>query len=274
MKLQFMSSSILRSLGFLLPILFMSTRPLLASSHIDNARGGQRLAQQDDGNRRSNTKKSGKKIANSTRIALNEDPSDLNNQEDKSDEPVKKNSRYNRSQRKFSLLLGAGIADGASGRMMADLYLSRDLHLDFEIRNATEFVDGVTKTLFLTSHLKYFVGNSFYISAGPGYSKSVANKNESVYGSTLSDDYKSHTEILLDDMGLEASIGNQWQWNHFTLGVDWVGNYLPLSQLNYQKTVTNTTYKDNKETTQVYKENPNPLKARNRYTMLYLGFAF
>ena len=57
-----------------------------------------------------------------------------------------------------------------------------------------------------------FVGNSFYSRAGLHY-RAVKRQNESLR--TAEENYR--------DIHLRVSIGNQWQWSNFTLGVDWIG---------------------------------------------------
>lgn len=72
----------------------------------------------------------------------------------------------------------------------------------------TFFDNPESQTVFALNY-KHFFGNTFYLSSGLYY----LNYTEEHYSSNLH----------LTDIGAEIRIGNQWQWSHFSIGVDWLG---------------------------------------------------
>lgn len=72
---------------------------------------------------------------------------------------------------------------------------------------------------------KQFTGNSFYIRFGLFYEKLKSSKYV-IYSET-------QNSVLAD-----ARIGNQWQWQTITLGIDWIGVYqraLVVKEFEYSK---------------------------------------
>ena len=109
-------------------------------------------------------------------------------------------------------------------------------------------------------NLKKFNGNSFYIKPGVYYrTQKKINVTDESYSSALDKwivtDYEA-TEFR--DIGVEFSIGNQWQWENFTLGTDWVG---------ITKSVNILEQDGNK------KLNPNDISEFNILNF-YLGYTF
>lgn len=114
---------------------------------------------------------------------------------------------------------------------------------------------------------KYFLGNSFYVDGNFGMETFEFDTNSIGVDSSivkLSGDSTS--------MGLSFHIGNQWQWGGFTLGCDWVGYYLALSNsLSLEKSTqlsasTYATLESDAESS--FTGNSMHL------TRLYLGWAF
>ncbi len=64
---------------------------------------------------------------------------------------------------------------------------------------------------------KHFFGNSFYM-AGEGF---YLRTREDVDGVILNN--ALHDFARYESLGAGARIGNQWTWEHFTMGCDWVG---------------------------------------------------
>ena len=73
---------------------------------------------------------------------------------------------------------------------------------------------------------KSFFGNSFYAKA-EGYYRNQDHINKT--GSKRDNNGKGDWIVTeketgrIEDLGITAKIGNQWQWSHFTLGCDWIG---------------------------------------------------
>lgn len=81
----------------------------------------------------------------------------------------------------------------------------------------------------LAANYKKFVNNSFYFLSGVSYREVKFNFSEN-FSSFF--DYTSDFEGKA--IALDISIGNQWQWKNFTLGCDWIGGSLPIT--NHIKT--------------------------------------
>ncbi len=89
-------------------------------------------------------------------------------------------------------------------------------HLGFQNRDLVQVAGSV----------KQFFGNSFYGSAGIGL-RQFDLLEDNGYLSTESNIYKKR------DIAAEVFIGNQWQWEYLTMGVDWFGFSVPVRNLNY-----------------------------------------
>lgn len=89
-------------------------------------------------------------------------------------------------------------------------------------------------------HYKHFVGNSFYYRVGGDY-RTVDYKYDlsgSFFNDVSSSSFKS-TAIIGSFV-----IGNQWQWENFTLGCDWIGLAAPLTySISGDKTPTSASEK-------------------------------
>ncbi len=71
----------------------------------------------------------------------------------------------------------------------------------------------------ISAGVKHFVGNSFY------YKPEVFYRKQRLVTETTNNSARliSATAGDYTDIGLSIKIGNQWQWENYTLGCDWVG---------------------------------------------------
>lgn len=133
----------------------------------------------------------------------------------------KRNSFQNRTESDYELLAGIGIAysmlDGLS--FTAGKYLNEDTVLELEIfaGNDDEETNSPKSIFGLSVNAKKFVGNSFYIRPGLFYGN---YKEENTRPEILEDERSSFRR---SDLGVSFMIGNQWQWEAFSMGVDWFG---------------------------------------------------
>ncbi len=67
-------------------------------------------------------------------------------------------------------------------------------------------------------HYKEFVGNSFYWKGGLDYRQTEYIENH----------VTDEAHIKGNSWALSIVIGNQWQWENFTLGCDWIGFSKPF----------------------------------------------
>ncbi len=73
------------------------------------------------------------------------------------------------------------------------------------------------------THVKLFTGNSFYLKLGIDYRRIDYRYEDPVLGSNY-----EKTSFLGNTLGAAFLIGNQWQWQNFTFGADWIGLSGPL----------------------------------------------
>ena len=103
---------------------------------------------------------------------------------------------------------------------------------------------------------KRFVGDSFYFSTGIDFMK--YDFSAKGYGSFSGESFMAN-----------FTIGNQWQWDNFTLGCDWFGLVKPLTTRLYkesQGTVESDYFEDEKKSFKKY--------GTINLLRFYLGIAF
>lgn len=146
-------------------------------------------------------------------------------------------SGYNRAGKQYQLtaiLTGVGPSYSSTTGLSLGYFLDRDKMLLIEgtgkstTRRETTWFSTSRSTYDINSeslgiHFKHFVGNSFYYRAGVDYRK---------LGYDYQNNFSNTTEQISfsgDSVALNFQIGNQWQWDNFTLGCDWVGLSMPIS---------------------------------------------
>ncbi|RYZ87641.1 MAG: hypothetical protein EOP04_11245, partial [Proteobacteria bacterium] len=148
----------------------------------------------------------------------------------------------NRNGKSFSLVANLfGISPSSSLEQGVSLskFLSRDtlVQLDFGDGNTNLGGDILSnyKTVAHTSStslgVKHFVGNSFYVRGGVDY-RHVNYYSRNVYSSTFfgtTTTSESVVEMNANSFSGSVVIGNQWQWENFTLGCDWFGVTAPFA---------------------------------------------
>jgi hypothetical protein len=119
-------------------------------------------------------------------------------------------------------------------KLSSDSLILADVHLSdgyewrtYSASDGNLTLSGASKTRHqgLGIHYKQFNGNSFYYRIGADY-MNVEYKYNHLTPSLFSSSYNSNFkgEVLYTNV----SIGNQWQWDNFTLGCDWVGFTTPI----------------------------------------------
>ncbi len=92
------------------------------------------------------------------------------------------------------------------------------------------------KSTSFGAHFKQFNGNSFYYRAGVDFRK-IKYDYKFVYTTGPSDTRHFDGTSIAGNF----QIGNQWQWENFTLGCDWVGISLPLTSSTSNEEVVSST---------------------------------
>ncbi len=124
-----------------------------------------------------------------------------------------------------------GFAVGAipSVGVNAGYYLSRNALLQLEYsKGKLPYIFFSIEATTVGLNLKYFVGNSFYIKSGASY-RQVAVKDLTCF---LCDTATFQDVGSADSAAVEVAIGNQWQWENFTMGCDWFGAMVPFTTTN------------------------------------------
>lgn len=108
-----------------------------------------------------------------------------------------------------------------------DLLLGFKISSDEKEASPKKSMDYTYRTKHAGFFGKYFFANSFYFDLGLGVRKSDFSytKTYPFYpnaGSRTSSVYEHWLHL-----GPEVSLGNQWQWESFTFGVDWLSLYHP-----------------------------------------------
>jgi hypothetical protein len=134
-----------------------------------------------------------------------------------------------------AILLGVGPSLSSSLGLQGSYFLNRNSLVTLEVTsgtltsNANISVAGSQsgssmdlKTKSIGAHFKHFTGNSFYYRLGADLRTADYSYT---YNGTNSDFYKFKGSSI----ALNLQIGNQWQWDNFTLGCDWIGLSVPLT---------------------------------------------
>ena len=95
-----------------------------------------------------------------------------------------------------------------------------DVYDDFEQEGGTVY----------SMDVKIFTGNSFYVKPGIYYRKQT-DVLSWIYNSSA-DNWAANEKAEIEDIGINFRIGNQWQWDNFTLGCDWIGLSRTVSKLS------------------------------------------
>lgn len=152
-------------------------------------------------------------------------------------------SEANRIGKKFDIhytLLGVSANYAPAQGIGVGYYVERNKQILIELRKGKgtynryryESYNGSSKEWStdaqitqIGAHFKHYVGNSFYYRVGADYN--TVDYKYDLSGSYFSDTKSSYfkgTAVVGSFV-----IGNQWQWENFTLGCDWIGLASPLT---------------------------------------------
>ena len=77
---------------------------------------------------------------------------------------------------------------------------------------------------------KYFFSDIFYWAGGAYYRHSEIDKTNEIFCRTECG--KTYAYSKFDSIGGEFFIGSQWEFDHGTLGLDWIGYSIPFTNFN------------------------------------------
>lgn len=98
----------------------------------------------------------------------------------------------------------------------------------YDSKEENELWDENGKGYALNVGVKSFNGNSFYFEPSVYYRKQKVVQETTTVNSVLI----SSKSGDITDIGVSIRIGNQWQWDSFTIGCDWIGLTQSLSDLD------------------------------------------
>ena len=143
---------------------------------------------------------------------------------------IEDSSAYNRMNKDVTIsyqLVGFAVGGIPSNGLNVGYFLNRNAILQLEYTDGKlSFTDFDIKARTIGANAKYFFGNSFYGKGG------VAYRSVGVYNLECIKCKSGTNRIDLgsaDSVAAEISIGNQWQWDNFTLGCDWLGAMVPVT---------------------------------------------
>lgn len=136
--------------------------------------------------------------------------------------------RENQSMMATGQVAGLGPLSAYTTGVNFGFYINQNSILDFSYHHSLIFagLGGYSITFdTIGAHYKHFVKNSFYIKPGVEYRKLSYNYTTYFSDKTL----EESTQFTGTTLTANFALGHQWQWDHFTMGCDWVGVALPLS---------------------------------------------
>lgn len=145
-------------------------------------------------------------------------------------------SEKNRDGKTFQVtgtLLGVGL--GSISGITTGLFLNENLMLTLRAEQHIFQFDFLGLDLYSTHSRLYgvgakkFFGNSFYLDGALLTGFSESRQTQYRYQSGIGS-YEARTYEKWQHSGVQLAIGNQWQWEYFTLGTDWIGYYAPLQK--------------------------------------------
>lgn len=154
-------------------------------------------------------------------------------------------SEHRRSEKNYLLtaqLAGSAVAPVPAAGVTVGKYLDRNSIVELEgtkgVRPYVMFDLGAT-TVGL--NYKRFFGNSFFAKLGVVYRKISLSNIDLFY-------YQNPSTIgSAESLNASLAIGNQWQWENFTLGCDWIGVNPTVSVLKANYDTTGIRQEDKKE---------------------------
>ncbi len=160
--------------------------------------------------------------------------------------PRGEGSEFNRTDKKFTLhalLIGVGPNPSISSGIGAGMFLDRNSLVDIEYVSGRPYdwygfytdYEIVTKSYGV--HYKRFVSNTFYFRVGADYRQvDYRYTSRSLFSSSIYSENKFNGESVVGTI----VIGNQWQFENFTLGCDWFGVALPVTRSIKSESSTGT----------------------------------
>ena len=140
---------------------------------------------------------------------------------------VDKDSQSNRKDLKYSIQYGIGaILLRSSGILEANYLINekKSISLRYAKSDSDRYDVDDEKQIALLAGMKLFSGNSFYVRPEVYY----RDLQETVRPELFSSETRKRN---VQDIGISINIGNEWQWENFTIACDWIGAAYQVKQL-------------------------------------------
>lgn len=132
-------------------------------------------------------------------------------------ESKSKNSKQNRENVNYSIQMGSGLLISEASTIFEINYI-RNSKTTFSLRYAkADDIDlDINKQDAILLGAKNYTGNSFFVRPEVYYRKFKEEVRPELFSN------RTETRVY-SDIGVSLSIGNEWQWENFTAGFDWIG---------------------------------------------------
>lgn len=153
---------------------------------------------------------------------------------------VRDSSEYHREGKKSFVafeLFGVNPFPFGSYGIMGGVYFGPDTIVDGSYTTGKfELFGFKMKSDSLAVRYKSFHGNSFYWRAGGIYRAYSYNTSSDILSAN-----SINGSVKVSSIGVDFAIGNHWQWETFTQGIDWIGFSSPLAGTYSVSRPTNAT---------------------------------
>jgi hypothetical protein len=137
-------------------------------------------------------------------------------------------NRANREDKKaYAAWEAIGMTMTPVSGLRAGYFINPDVAAEISYGSSkTTIGDFESKKSIIEGKAKYFFGDTFYTDGGITYENFDVKYSVYKSGQTIE---RENLNGSVSNVGLNAHIGNQWQWPGFTLGCDWIGYFASLS---------------------------------------------
>lgn len=155
-------------------------------------------------------------------------------------------SEHNRMGKNYLLtaqIAGSAVAPVPAAGINFGMYVSRNGIAQIEYSKGTlpYFFFNLNAST-LGANYKHFFGNSFYTKIGVDH-RSISISDINLFGYTANQYGSNEAQSLVGNF----AIGNQWQWENFIMGCDWIGINPHLTTLKATYDTTGMSAKDKKD---------------------------
>lgn len=149
---------------------------------------------------------------------------------DKNEKPDE--SKYNREKKQYQIAVGfLGMEYiGSPLTLSLGYYLNPNslLLLRYSSYNGNDVDDRAAQKLRATTlGFRQFFGNSFNVMPTLYYRRNTADYFKEGTMTII-----GPTNLVYEDIGMGFRVGNEWQWDNFTMGCDWFGINRTIKELN------------------------------------------